>query len=142
MKLSPFATAAWLLWLAAITLKIGIAIAPVRAKQIFRYFLRAAVTIVGVTVARATADSCSDDAHLASTFLAGVAITAIVADAASFPVPQRKTTPGTAAILSAAVVAVAEIVLRSPRRCYTVAAPVLSVATVLAVCLSSALVRI
>ena len=142
MKLSPFATAAWLLWLAAVTLKIGIAISPNKAKVIFRFFLRAAVAILGMTVARVTADSCSDDAHLASTFLAGVSIAAIIADAANASAPHKLGTPGNAAIASAAVVAVTEIILRSPYRCYTVAAPVVALAAALAVGLSSALGRI
>ena len=130
MKLSPIATAVWLLWLSLIVVKISFAYGSA-AKAIARRFFRAAVVIGGVTAFRLFADNCPDSAHATSAFLAGVAIVAILAD--SVAAPATRVTPGAAALVSAAVITVAEIVLRSPHQCYEVAAPVLGVSSAVAV---------
>lgn len=145
MKLSPFASAVWLIWLSAIAVKICMVLEPSAAatgawRKTGLSFMRAFIIIVGVTVARTVAEDCPDGINAAGTLLAAVGIAAIVADSLS-----KKTgviTPGTAAILSAAVVAVSESLARSPSKCYSVQAPMLSATAVAGVALGSVLGRI
>lgn len=97
--------------------------------------------IVGVTAARMASDECPNGTSAAATHLAGVSILAIVADGLS-TAKRLGLSPGSAAILSATVVAVSETLSRSPVSCYSVVAPTLGTAALLAVALGSVLGRI
>lgn len=137
MEISPFVTGVWLIWLLLVIGKVSIGLNPKNMKQVSKDTARAALVIVGAYVARVASSECSDDAQMAFAYASAVATVAVMADAICTASSGHIMRPGTAAILSASVIAVAEAVLRTPDECYNVAAPALIVPTLLGVALSS-----
>lgn len=137
MQLSPFVTALWLLWLLLILGKISLALNPNAKLQTAKDSARAFLVIVGAYVARVASDDCSDSADVAFAYVAAAADLAIVADAIFKPIPGQFVRPGTAVVISASVITVAEVLLRASEDCYSVAAPAVGASAVLGIVLSS-----
>ena len=144
--LSPLASAAWLLWAAALVTKLCIALYSPTERQhvtlmnhpVWPWAIRSVWVIVGLTVARMISD-CPQNVHDVATFTAGVSILAIAADTIFSPsgsssgsppevsrsqsvLPQLTDLrwwrlPGTAAIISSTYVLASELTLRSNLQC-------------------------
>ncbi len=132
MKLSAFATAAWLVWLLFIVAKISIGNSPGAIKETSKRSARAFIVIAGTTLARMASSECPESVATASAFLSAVAIAAIL-DAGT----RSALNAGTAAIVSATFISVAELMLRSPRACYQTAAPLTGLFVLLGVAIGS-----
>ena len=77
MKLTPFVSALWLLWLSAIVAKISIGKTPSAIKRVAALSARSVIVILGTTAARMAANECPDPSEAASAFLAAVSVVAL-----------------------------------------------------------------
>ena len=145
MKLSPIVAAVWLLWINVIVTKVGVALAPSSGLYIFKRWARAVIIVGAGTVARLASEDCGEGTGMALVFLPAVAIVAVPVDAAAHRNSEgrpRMLYPGSGAIISAAVITLAETLLRSPQACYATAAPIVAAATAFALAMSSFVLRI
>ena len=123
MKLSALATAVWLLWLAAIVAKISIGRNPKAIKSVAIDAGRATIIIAGTTAARIVSKDCPENVAAAAAYFSAIAVVAIL----FAPGPNLKARwAGTGAIVSATIITVAEVMLRSPHRCSKTAAPIIA----------------